>query len=185
MSLPLGCLAVAAAGDDAAAWGAAVARILESHGAAAAAAAERWRAERLSADSDGSGSGEWRLVLTGGTVTTAAALLQALPSYSRAAVHRRRLAASDLDALAAALQTAAAREAAVARHPWLTPARAASLGPGCAALAVVVRWLAARVAGGSGSGGGGGGGGGAADCQFIVSDSDLLDGAAARLLAEV
>jgi hypothetical protein len=78
----------------------------------------------------------------------------------------------------------------MARCPWLTPERAASVAPGAAALVAVSRWLrgATRQRGGpqqrdrEGEGE-------AAGVQppgaMLVSDRDLLDGAALALLAQL
>jgi hypothetical protein len=83
---------------------------------------------------------------------------------------------------------------AVEQYPWLTPERAASLAPGCAALAVAAVWADGHASGaapgaplgpasapgklGNACSGGGDG------PSLLVSDCDLLDGLALQLLRE-
>ncbi|GBF99731.1 hypothetical protein Rsub_12444 [Raphidocelis subcapitata] len=156
-SLPLGCLRVAAAAGGAPGWRAAAEAVLGAEGSGLLA--------RLRAAGPG-----WRLVVTGGTVTSAAAVLLGLRSYDHARVHMARLRGAQLLRLADELSSPDAQARAVEAHPWLTPERAASLAPGCAALAAVADWLEAAAQGGPscssacGASGGavdrGGGGGG-------------------------
>ena len=80
---------------------------------------------------------------------------------------------------------------AVARFPWLTPVRAASVAPGAAALVAVARWLRQRAPQGGGRQQARAHGEHAAEQagvgdglrgSMLVSDRDLLDGLALALL---
>ncbi|KAI8465243.1 MAG: Ppx/GppA phosphatase family-domain-containing protein [Monoraphidium minutum] len=205
-SIPLGCLSVQRAAAGSRGWAAAAEAVLNTHGAGIAARLREQEQQRAegeqrqqqqqqqqqpsaafpqptpAAPAPAAPQRAWRLAATGGTVTTAAAAALGLPAYEHARVHMARLGAARLMAMADEFAGAEAQARAVARFSWLTRERAASLAPGCAALAAVVWWLE-RQRGANGGGGGGGGGAASSEgAEVIVSDRDLLDGLALRLL---
>ena len=95
----------------------------------------------------------------GGTVTSLSALVQGLPVYDRAAVHRSRLGREELFAFAADLLAMPISR--VAEFPTMVPGRADVICAG----ALVCERVGRRVAG-----------------DLIVSEADILDGMVAGLL---
>jgi len=115
--------------------------------------------DRLCAEVEALQQGEVLTVIaTGGTVTTLSALQLGLKEYVHVAVHMSVLQRSDIEGLMMQLCAAGTPEMWPA---WLTPARAASLAPGCAGLLVLMEYLSVE--------------------HFVVSDCDLLDGVVAGM----
>ena len=116
VSIPLGCLAVQRAARDARGWRAAAEALLEAHGGGLSLRLQPLRAAAAGAPggpaaarASGGHRAPWRLVMTGGTVTTAAAVQLALPRYAHDRVHLSRLSAAQVLQLAARMEGGAAR----------------------------------------------------------------------------
>jgi exopolyphosphatase/guanosine-5'-triphosphate,3'-diphosphate pyrophosphatase len=159
-SIPVGCLGVLAAEacGGAGPWqalqqaaSAAFATHQQQVDAVMAAAARIQQQEEVNA---------LRVVVTGGTVTTLAALHLRLQQYDHDAVHMCDLQRSSVQELAQALLAGAPHT----QPPWLSAKRADSLLPGCATLLALLDALGRGVE------------------AVLVSDSDLLDGLMQQLL---
>jgi len=188
-SVPLGCLAVQRAARGVGGWMAAAEKLLDSTMLSQQLQQRRLKQQQQQQSSP-SQPPPPKLVATGGTVTTAVALLLQLPQYDSDRVHMSRISRRQLLQLAEQLSGPAAQQQAVAQFRWLTPERAASIAPGCAALAAVMGWLSREwCRDSSGSIGGDAAtatqaaAAAAAFDELIVSDRDLLDGVAMQLLS--
>lgn len=158
-SIPLGCLSISQAAcqsdsnvEPTADLLQAAKSILDAH----KADVERLRAEvqALQQQQDEA----LTVIATGGTVTTLSALQLGLKEYVHTAVHMSVLQRSDIEGL---MMQLCAAETPQMWPAWLTPARAASLAPGCAGLLVLMEYLSVE--------------------HFVVSDCDLLDGVVADM----
>ncbi len=96
------------------------------------------------------------VIVTGGTATTAAAVLLALPTYMSERVHGSCMQRTALLSLAGRMRDAEGRAHAMAQFAWLTRARADMLAPGCCVLLALLDELGVA--------------------SVRVSDRDLLDG---------
>jgi exopolyphosphatase/guanosine-5'-triphosphate,3'-diphosphate pyrophosphatase len=157
MSLPIGCVTLAnmlpSDSEDGTAVQMAIKRALEPY-------------EQALQGVQGSAGSHAPIVMTGGTVTTAAALLLQLPTYEPPRVHMSRITSDQLRELASQLHTGHA--AGMRSLPgWLSESRMSTLPAGCWALAHLLDLLAGQ--------------GGSA----YVSDKDLLDGLMVSWLQEL